>query len=203
MKKLFLTSLASKSLDKVVPLLGKLPSELKVAFVPTAGDPFGDHTPWIDNDRKKLVELGFEVFEFSLKNKTRKETLDALSSADVIFVAGGNTFYLLQKARECGFDEIVKELINDGRVYIGSSAGSVLVGPDLEPVSVFDTPGTPEMDSTEGLNLVDFVILPHFDEEQYSSTFKEIFRLFGDKYKLITLANDQLVYVTDDTCEIL
>ena len=62
--------------------------------------------------------------------------------------------------RESGFSKIVKKLIEEGVTYIGSSAGSVLVGPTIEPVKTMDNPNdAPNLNSFEGLGFIDFVIL--------------------------------------------
>ena len=41
----------------------------------------------------------------------------AKEDIDVIFIAGGNTFYLLEKVVESGFFELVKELVGKGVIY--------------------------------------------------------------------------------------
>lgn len=200
--KLFLASNASEVLDKIVSLLDSKPEELKVAFVPTAGDPY-EQTPWIDEDRKKLTDKVFSVFNLDLKSKTESDLREDLKGVDIIFVAGGNTFYLLEKAKKSGFDKVVKDLVNKDVIYIGSSAGSVLVGPDIEPVKIFDDPDEAELESSEGLNLVDFVVLPHYQKEKYSKYHQKVIKEYGEKYKLVPITDKQFIYVSDDGYEIL
>ena len=193
--KLFLTSVASKTLDKIVPLLPKPPKELKVAFIPTAGDTYKEK-PWMEEDREKLVDLGFNVADFDLKGKTESQIEKALSKVDIIFVAGGNTFYLLEKTKQSGFDKVVKKLVKNGTIYVGSSAGSILAGPNIEPVKILDDPQKARLDSFEGLGLVDFVILPHYGKEKYK--IDKIIKEYGNKYQLIPITDDQLVVAEDD-----
>ena len=71
MKKLFLASNAYKVLDKFVELLDSPPSDLIVAFIPTAADVYKDKT-FIDEDRNKLTELGFKILEINISGKTEK-----------------------------------------------------------------------------------------------------------------------------------
>jgi len=166
-------------LDKIVTELPRKQSELKVVFIPTAADTYKEK-PWLEADRAKLVELGFQVEDFDLKNKTENENevRETLSKVDIIFVAGGNTFYLLEKARKSGFDKVSRELAQIERVdlrgpsekvYIGSSAGSIIAGPNIEPVKDFDDPTIADLDSYEGIGLVDFVVLPHWGREKYAA----------------------------------
>ena|SRR5256885_9786234 len=193
---LFLASNASKTLDLLLPLLPKSPHELKLAFIPTARDPYKE-TPWIDVDRQKVSELGFTIIDVDLKDKTENEIRKLLADVDIIFVAGGNTFYLLEKVKKSGFDKVVKELIQKGIIYIGSSAGSVIMGPDIESVKVFDDMHVAKLDSFEGLNLVDFVVLPHYKKGVYEKEHNQAMEEYKGKYKFILLTDEQAVLVTD------
>lgn len=196
MKKLFLASVVANTIDKLIGTLDELPDKLTVAFIPTAADPYEDKW-FVDEDRNKLKEKGFNVKDVDIKGKTEQELLQELKDADIIFVAGGNTFYLLEKARESGFDKTAKEFVEKGVIYVGSSAGATLAGPNIEPVKPFDNPAeAPGLKSFEGLNLVDFIILPHFGEEKYKQKYEEIVREYSEKgYKLITLTDNQAVIV--------
>jgi len=200
--RLFLTSKASAVLDKIMPLLPKPTKELKVAFIRTAANPYPEK-PWADDDRNRLVELGFQIIDFDIAGKDKKEIRDVLSKVDIIFVAGGNTFYLLKKARESGFDEVAKKLIAEGKIYIGSSAGSIIVGPNIEPVKYFDDPNVAQSKSSQGFNLVDFVVLPHYGREKYELLHKMVITEFGKKYKLVTLTDEQFVLADGKNNQIL
>ncbi|MEI6773611.1 MAG: hypothetical protein WCL18_02010 [bacterium] len=56
MQKLFLTSVASKVLNKFIDMIDRPPSDLTVAFIPTASDVY-ENKSFVENDRNKLVEL--------------------------------------------------------------------------------------------------------------------------------------------------
>jgi dipeptidase E len=200
--KLFLSSQFNLVADKLSQLISD-PYGLRVAFIPTASDIYESH-PWLDEDKAKLVEMGFEVFDYDLKNKTSETLLKELSATDVIFVAGGNTFYLLQEARKSGFDQVVKDLISQDKVYIGSSAGSVLLGPTLEPIKLLDDPGeSPELDSYESLGVIETVLLPHYGKEKYMDRYERIISEWSHKVKLVTLTDDQVMIVDGERAEII
>lgn len=146
-------------------LLPKVPA--KVAFIVTAGDPYEDRF-WIDNDRKALVELGYDVIDTDLKNKTVAMLYDELQSSDIIFVAGGNTTYLVEQVHRSGFDKVVRKLL-DTRLFIGSSAGSILAGPTTEPFVEEDLPDLSKdftISDTNCLNFVNYIVLPHYPKYQ-------------------------------------
>jgi hypothetical protein len=56
MKRLFLSSIASKVLNKLPELLDCKPSDLTVAFIANAADLYTDKW-FVDDDKSKLIEL--------------------------------------------------------------------------------------------------------------------------------------------------
>ncbi len=203
-KKLFLASMVSNMTKRLIEILPKSPERLTVAFIPTAADPY-ENKWFVDEDRNKLKEEGFNLKEVDLKGKTKKELLDEFEGIDILFVAGGNTFYLLEKARESGFDEVAKALIKKGIIYVGSSAGAIFVCPTIEPIKTLDDPSKAlSLKSFEGLNLVDFVILPHFEEEKHGAKYEKIIEEYrGKDYKIITLTDQQAILAEDDMYKII
>lgn len=195
--RLFLASVAANSLDKIADLLPNKPKqEIRVAFIPTAADPYNDKA-FVKTDRNKLLEMGFDVFDLDIKDKTERELEEELRFADIIFVAGGNTFYLLDQVQKSGFAEVIKRLMWSKRiVYVGSSAGAVLAGPDIKPIEILERLElTPELQSTKALELVDFVVLPHYRKEKYADKFDSIIKQYGNTFDLIPITNDQAVIV--------
>lgn len=201
--KLFLTSVAVNVLDKIIPLLPKNPRELSVAFIPTAAAPY-ESRKWMDDDRNKLIKIGFNVIDFDLNSKTEEKVRETLSKVDIVFVAGGNTFYLLEKVRQSGFDKVVKDLINKGLIYIGSSAGSIILGPTIEPIKYLDDRSkAPDLSDDYGMKFIDFIVLPHFDNKQYDQAYRELMSEYKDKYRLEPLADNQVIVIDGDKFEIL
>jgi dipeptidase E len=139
MGKLFLASIVSETSGELMKIIEGSPNKLTVAFIPTAADTY-ENKSFIDVDRDKLVELGFNVINVDLKNRKANQLRKDLEKVDIVFVAGGNSFYLLEKVLESGFDKIIKELVERGVTYVGSSAGAILAGPSIEPVKTLDDP---------------------------------------------------------------
>jgi len=189
--------------DELLKMAGKTFTELKVAFIPTAADTYEDKW-FVIKDRKQLTDLGMSVMDVNINGKTPQEVSTALGGCDIIFVAGGNTFYLLQKIRESGADQVIKDLVERGVIYIGSSAGSVVVGPSLKPIKTSDDPSqAPQLKSFEGLGFVDFVILPHSGKEKYLSKHNALVEEYKDRYKLILITDEQAIAVEDGEYKII
>jgi len=196
MKKLFLTSAASEVLDIFPKEFDVTPQKSTVVFIPTAAENYQDKW-FVDTDREKLVEVGFKVIELDIKGKNTQEIYEVLNKADIIFVAGGNTFYLLQEAKRSGFDKLVLKLVNNGIIYIGSSAGSLLAGPDIQLVKTLDDPiEAPELNSYKGIGLVDFVVIPHVGSVKYDQKIQSIIKNNPNyKHEIILISDDQAVKV--------
>jgi len=193
MKKLFLTSQFRTVGDRLTEILPKSPKEMTVAFVPTAGDPYGDNKPWLDADRQKLVDMGFQMIELSLKDATREQVEETLKKADIVFVAGGNTFYLLHHARLSGFMDLIPKYVENGLIYVGSSAGSYLACPTIEAGGWRNQDkNIVGLTDLTALNLVPFIIFVHYDPK-YDEILAE--GKARTKYEVKVLSDNQALIV--------
>jgi dipeptidase E len=84
-----------------------------------------------------------------------------LERADVLLVNGGDAFYLDRWMRESGLAELLPSL---DLVYVGLSAGSMVMGPSMAADFAAWTPAA----GGEGLGFVDFEIFPHLDHPDLS-----------------------------------
>ena len=141
-----------------------LPKRASVVFIGTASNPYTEH-PWVERDRNVLVGLGYEVVDVDLESKSIETLRNAFASADIIFVAGGNTTYLNTQSHLSGFHNLIRDLLGQGKIYIGSSAGSLLAGPSIEPFveeDLLELPTDIVLADPMCLGLVDYIILPHY-----------------------------------------
>lgn len=93
-------------------------------------------------------------------------------------------------------DEIIKKLINQGKLYIGSSAGAIVLAHELDYIkSLDDCSKAPDLVDTKGMGIINFSVLPHFGDEPFSAVTKDIFFNFHQKLVLIPLTNKQFIYI--------
>ncbi len=193
MRKLLLTSAGfdnPKLGEKFLELIGKDPKEIKVLFIPIAART-DEEKHYTNESKKELLDLGIkDIIEYNLEGDIPKEF-------DAIYVCGGNTFYLLHKIRETGFDKKLIGFIDQGKVYVGVSAGSIIMGPLIGIAAPFDQNEIGLKDLT-GLNLIDSVITPHYTLEE-----KEIIDKFEGEHKIIRLTDQQAVLVLGDSIEVI
>lgn len=200
---LFLTSLASSTLDLLTPLLPKPAKELKVAYITTAADPYpADNRPWYDGNRQKLVDLGFSVTDYDIKGKTEAELIADLTPYDLIYVEGGNVFYLLYHMRLSGMDKALPKLLKSGKIYVGSSAGSAVLSPTIEHATMFDSVDAASLlKDYRGLGLIKEQIHPHSGKAKYADREKETIKKWGSRLTL--LRDDQVMIVNGDKISII
>ena len=200
MKKLFLTSVFKNVADELVGILPSPANQLTVAFVPTAADVYEDK--WFEEaDRDKLVEMGFKIIDLPLKNRVKDEVEKILKKADVIFVAGGNTFYLLEQTRASGFIELTPKLVNNGIIYIGSSAGSYLACPTIEVANwKHQDRNIVGLTDLTALSLVPFLMSVHYNPE-YDDSLKQ--GIAQTKYPVKILTDNQALIVQEDEVKLV
>jgi len=199
-KRLLLASAQTGALRRLVDD----PARMRFAFVPTAAGPDSDSKPWVRADRAGLEAVGCDVSTLELAAAGPDEVQSALSLVDAVFVTGGNTYLLLWHAQRSGFAELVVPLVESGELlFAGTSAGSILAGPDVFPASSMDQrAAAPELESTRGLGLVDFSILPH-DQEPESRAYHDEAIAAGAAFELIRLTDDRAVVVRGDDWEVV
>ena len=203
MRKLFLAS----SFSEVASLFPKFAGEeikgKRITFIPTASL-VEEVRFYVDDDRKAFEELGIIVEELEITTASPDKISEILNRNDYIFVSGGNTFYLLQELRRKGADILITEQIRAGKLYIGTSAGSVILCPDIEFVKEMDYNHTaPELQSFTGLNIVDFYILPHYLDFPFEEITQNIVKKYGKKLDLRPISNKQVITIAGNRIEIL
>ena len=179
--KLFLTSSGLNDANEkdFLKLLGCDPQGLRVAFIPTATNvEFGKKITevilnilpdWMIQDISDLKRLGMNIEFINLEDLSEENIVSTFKPFDIIYVYGGNTFYLMKYANESGFKKYIKEIVKD-KVYVGVSAGSVIAGQDIE-VAQWGKGGDRnivDIKDMSGLGLVDFCIIPHYKDQIFN-----------------------------------
>ena len=128
--------LASHGIGALPRLVGGETQGLRFAFVPTAAGPEAETKEWVQADRRQLATLGCDVSTLELADVGAGEIAEALRDVEGVFLTGGNSFLLLWHAVRSGFAPLVTELVKAGSLlYVGTSAGALVAGPDLAPAA--------------------------------------------------------------------
>ena len=183
--------------------LDKKTESKKILFVPTATN-VDEYKKYIHLTKKVFEDFGYEVENFDISVYSEKAAKEKISGAKIIFISGGNTFYLLQELKKKNLISYLKEKIENGLLYIGESAGSVITAPNIEYADIVDdkTLAT-ELNDYTGLNLVDFYIVPHFEEEPFVESSRKVVELYKNRLDLKLINNKEVVLVEDDDFKII
>lgn len=149
-------------------MVGKAPSECKVGFVPTAANVEPYSKDWLIAQFGQLQRYGFYQIDIVDIAADGVDWQARLVDVDVLWLSGGNTFYLLEQVRKTGFDEWLKQHGRD-KVYVGGSASTILVTPTIAIAEGADENVVGLKDLT-GLGLVDFEINVHCDAAGLEAT---------------------------------
>ena len=202
---LFLTSSSSVVSSKVISLLPFKPAGKTIGYIRTAAFPDGDVPSTLNKEMEALENMGFKVKSIDLAKLEPDDMEQAFSECDLFWVCGGNTLYLLQEVRRSGFDNFVTKKISDGIPYVGSSAGSILLGPDVEFERLAcDITEAPNLTSFEGLNLFPFSTYVHFEAPWAKDVYEDILKFSLDNSKsFITLHDNQFIYVKGEQWQVI
>jgi len=200
---LFLASSIRDTGKDILKRVETITSNRHLLFISTASEGEKGDLSWIDEDRKSLDGHGFSVEKYTITGKSQREIAEKFKNVGSVCVGGGNVYYLLFQARKSGFDQVIQKCMRNNLVYIGASAGSMLVGSTIES-SLDDPTIVPELTDYRGLRLVDVSIRPHWGSEYYLKRYhQEMDRLYGLKQKMIFLRDDQYLHVKDDWYQVV
>ncbi|EAE7092247.1 peptidase [Listeria monocytogenes] len=196
MKNLFLTS----SFKDVVPLFTEFESNLQgktVTFIPTASK-VEEVVFYVEAGKKALEDLGLIVEELDVATETLEEITAVLKKNDFIYVTGGNTFFLLQELKRSGADKLILEEIAKGKLYIGESAGAVITSPNISYIQSMDSvKKATNLTNYDALNLVDFSILPHYNNVPFKEVTQKIVADYAGKSTMRPISNQEAIFVRD------
>lgn len=150
----------------------------------------------------QFVLLGYEPVEVDLRTYEGKteELRTLLRSCSLMWCAGGNSFWLRYVMKTSGFDSIIKDLLAEGIVYGGWSAGIVVAGPSLHPIELMDDPDKAPEVIYEGLGLIDCFLWPHWGREKYAHLEEEgLKRMREMPYECLQLQDGEVVIVQNGT----
>lgn len=140
--------------------------------------------------------MGLVVDELEISTATQLDIVNKLKNNDYIYVAGGNTFFLLQEMNRTGAGNLIKTQINAGKLFIGESAGAVLLAPDIEYSKETDNPlAAPQLKTFEALNVIDFYPVPHYQDESLKDAVERIILRYGMELPLVPFSNSQAILV--------
>lgn len=147
---------------------------------------------WLEYYEKELNGIGLQ---YDAVNISEEKDFSDLSTYDIYYVCGGNTFYILDRLRKTNLDKVILKAIENDKFYIGVSAGSIIAGPDIEIAGI---PGGDENDidlnDLKGFNLIPYHVSPHFIDQEKADI--EKFQKSKNE-PVIAITDNQAIFVTE------
>ena len=205
MKELFLTSEVNLVASDIRKKIKTKSGNLKTAYIttPTEKGHEEDDLEWSRQNKASMVKEGFDIFEYSITGKKIEELEQDLGSADVVYVEGGSLVHMMNQVRLSGFDTFIREFVEDGGVYIGTSTGSFIMAEDTAPglsLEVYLEDGF----DTKGIGLVNFLVMPHWGTDMFKESYRKMPQdAYDMKVPMIILTDTQYVWVSGESMRII
>lgn len=204
-RRILLTSNTANVWGLLRPIIGSAPQ--KMVVITTAMEVEDDADSWYPADQQTFTtQPNLKVVEYTITDKNDIELGHDLADADILYITGGNVFYLMQQIQKSSFAQIVRKHVQSGKLMIGHSAGAIALGPDVTPAYRSDkTSKVGKLNDTSGMGLVDFVTLPHWGSEQLRSIYfnERLKQAYNPAYKIIPISDQQYIDIVDDYYRIM
>ena len=172
------TRLLSKPLKKIQVQI--FYSEIKV--------PNMDLQAYIEEDKNHLIKFGIQPQNIKT-HELHQDNPPSLIQTDVIIMLGGNPFHYMNNIRKQGLELEIRTFIESGKVYVGRSAGAIIMSPDLVG-SFFDMKNDVDLEDLSAFGFVDFYPVVHWDTKS-GKKLSEIVKTSWEKDKQIICLTDQ------------
>ncbi|MGX7076502.1 Type 1 glutamine amidotransferase-like domain-containing protein [Globicatella sanguinis] len=133
-------------------------------FIPTASK---DAEAYVTIINKLYGELGCKTDTLYLSNTkvNTEEVNQKIENADIIYVGGGNTQYMMKVRQEYGVDKAIIRAYKSGKVLSGLSAGSIcwFISGHSDSEFIEDIEN-PKPIWVKGLGIIPYLHCPHYDE---------------------------------------
>ena len=175
----------------------------EVLFIPTAAN-VEEYRDYVDEAKEAFAKMGFTLQILDVSKASEAEAKAKIGTAQVLYVGGGNTFYLLRELKKKDLASLIAGRVRSGElVYVGESAGAMIAAPSVEYAAVMDDAGDYGAGAQTGLDLVKFYPVPHYGEEPFAQSATEILKIYGGKLNLTPINNAEAIAVHGDKFKVL
>lgn len=190
----------SNTVEACVRLVGKPQDQISIGIINEAyAVEEGDKRWVLDNLNSVASNFSGEIDIVDLLALSIEEIEERLADKDVIFVIGGDTDYLMSVYKKTGFDELLPKLL-ETKVYVGSSAGSMVVGNRISAAAYKLIYGEDsKWDIDQYVGLVNLSVMPHLDSPHFPNRKESLLEAVGSfEGKVYGLRDDSAVVIDGD-----
>jgi dipeptidase E len=170
-----------------------------IAYIPTAANGENNFGEWRNHTTWQMVnKLKANVSLLQLEDYRDDSVIKEIKGKDIVWFSGGVPGYLMYWIKRCSIDKYINKIIEDGTIFVGSSAGAMVAGQSLDAASWEFVDGEHGSELIEPMRLVNFDIYPHY-EELLLPQIKENYK----GKKLYLLKNGEEIIVEDGKVEVI
>jgi dipeptidase E len=141
-------------------------SELEFTYIPFCSD---DSTVYFNRAKRRYRTHGVENFHcMNVDRNPSREEWQRTFQSDIIYLAGGNTFYFLKHLRAVGALTELRNFAQKGGVIAGLSAGALILSPTVR-LAADEGLGPDEnevgLKNFKGVDLFGFEFSPHYEKK--------------------------------------
>jgi dipeptidase E len=159
-----------------------------------------DFDSFMEAEVQRLIETGIARKNISIFD-LHDDNPPSLADVDVVLMFGGNEYHYMNQIRKQGLISVIREFVERDGFYIGVSAGSIIMGPDVDIEHWSMESNDIGLKDTSGFGYVDFITVPHIDSRADPEKVLEFHRDTGKK--LIYLTDQQGIFVTENGYRII
>lgn len=184
-------------IDEYVANLAKKHAGDKRANALFIGTASHDSMPYFNSFRKtytSVFDIKAEVALIVYGEMDAKRIADKIDAADMIYIGGGDTVFMLEKWKSVGIDRMLIEAYEKGKIICGLSAGAICWFSHMYTDYEIMRNVSADYKITDGLGIIDGLICPHFNEREKDFT---VAFTVGDYDSAYCIENDAAIEFTD------
>lgn len=191
MRQMLLSSSSSSLTSKILKKFFNKIKDLKVLVIICPENKIQE-VKYKRKTKKILKRLG--IYNVQIVNIRKNIKAKNYEDCDIFWSSGGNTFLILDRIRKTGFDKYIKNHVSKGKLYLGFSAGSIIVFKTIE-IAGWGTSGDEnkiKLKNLKGLNLFEIALFPHY-ENKLKNELKNFKKKV--KYKVKEIRDGEAIFV--------
>ena len=156
-------------IDRYCASLAKVHAGDKRATALFIGTASHDSMPYFNSFRKtytSVFDIKAEVALIVYGEMNLEHIKEKFDKADLIYIGGGDTVFMLEKWKETGLDKLIIDAYEQGTIICGLSAGAICWFSDMYTDYEIMRGQSSDYVMRKGLGVIDGVMCPHFNERE-------------------------------------
>ncbi len=179
--------------EENIELFKKISTGKKVLIIANAAPEGSGNYVARENVKENFLNAGATQVDIVDLNN---DNINMMLEYDIIYVLGGNLTHLIELNKTTPFKELLIKFLEKG-IFIGESAGSMILADNVKYAYDIKKGTKPkydvELDSYDGLGLIDIYIYPHFQKTSEEMKIKTTNYELNNGIKITRLNDGEII----------